>query len=611
MNKPSVSILTISQLARFDCLKILFECIKKQTYKNIKEWIIVDGSKSIDEGMCNQILINELINLANDINFQIKYIPYKDQSNLGELKNRANINATGDYLIWMDDDDYHVPGRIEYSVNKLLYSNKLVGGNINIYMFDINLNKCYKIKNNNIIIPNSLIYHKNFLKDHNYNNQHNFFEELSFLNNNYDNFEILIPETTIIKIIHNNNTNSDYKKLTLNAVMNNVNFMEKLEDSIRKFLIPDYFYEKYKNVLTEHIDEYINYDIVYYTGGHGILWDPTDQKLGGSEQAIVYLSENWNKLGKSVVVYGNFNKEKIYNGVVYKSWESFPFNKKAKILIVWRTSGILPLLDIDFKADKVIVDFHDNFSYTLAHLDRNKLMNFFEKVTKFNFKSEYHKLCFEEFINNKLDNNKYNIIMNGLRISSFLNKDESIIRNRYRFCYCSSYDRGLEHILENVWSHIYALEPQSEFHIYYGMEHLYDESFKQKLLGLMKQPGVIDHGRQPMEEIIKEKYTSTFHLYLSNTSAEIDCISIRESLLTGCIPIISKYGVFENRHGIQYIWDPTNKELGKMIANDIVNKMNDNIFIENAQKQLLGSNTIIDWSDIAKQWLTTFYTYAH
>jgi glycosyltransferase involved in cell wall biosynthesis len=606
MNKPTVSILTISQLSRIDCLKILFECIKKQTYENIKEWVIVDGSKSFDEGMCNQILVNELINSATNINFQIKYIPYKDQVTLGELKNRANQNASCDYIIWMDDDDYQIPGRVEYSLNKLLYSKKLVGGNINMFMFDVILGKCYKtsvpLEGSVVIIPNSLIYSKEFLKNHTYDNNNNVFEEISFLNNAIDQFEILIPETTFVKIIHNSNTNIRYKKITLSAAMGSVSHIEKLEDGIRRFLIPDYFNEKYKDVFIEN-DTYINYDIVYYTGGHGIQWDPTDHKLGGSEQAVVHLSENWVKLGKNIIVYGNFDKDKLYNGVTYQLWDKYPFNKKAKNLIVWRTPGILPLMDIDFKADNVIVDFHDNFSYTLAHLDKRKLFNFFEKINKFNFKSQYHKDSFEEFIGNKLDESKYNIILNGLRLNEFRNKDENLIRNPYRFCYCSSYDRGLEHILENVWSHIYAKEPKAEFHIYYGMEHLYDQAFKQKLTNLMNQPGVFDHGRQPMEEIIKEKYLSTFHLYLNTSVAEIDCISIRESLVTGCIPIISSFGVFATRHGIQYTWEPTNKELCKIVADDIINKMYDNEFIVNARQQLLGSNTIVDWSDIAKIWL--------
>ena len=34
--------------------------------------------------------------------------------------------------------------------------------------------------------------------------------------------------------------------------------------------------------------------------------------------------------------------------------------------------------------------------------------------------------------------------------------------------------------------------------------------------------------------------------------------------------------------------------------------MNNKQFIESARTQLMGSNTIIGWNDVAKQWLQTF-----
>jgi hypothetical protein len=138
------------------------------------------------------------------------------------------------------------------------------------------------------------------------------------------------------------------------------------------------------------------------------------------------------------------------------------------------------------------------------------------------------------------------------------------------------------------------------------MNGVQDEEYKNKMTLLLAQPGVMDHGRQPMEMIIREKYLSTFHIYLSDSIAEIDCISIRESLLTGCIPIISKFGVFQNRHGIQYNWDPTNKLLCKAIADNIINEMNNQKYIELARKQLMESTTIISWKSVAEFWSKNF-----
>jgi glycosyltransferase involved in cell wall biosynthesis len=596
MNKPTVSILTLTQLSRNDSLKITYDCILNQTYDNIKEWIIVDASQTVDEGTCNKALIDDFIK-SHQSKFTIKYIPHELNSTIGTLKNKANHNATGEYIIWFDDDDYHMPGRIEYSVNKLMHNNKSVGGNINVYIHNINTGKTYKT-NNNDLVSNSLIYKKMFLLNHSFPNNSNFNDKL-FLGTELSNMETLIPETTFVKLYHYHNTNKHLSNLV------------PLEDNVRKFLIPNSFYERFQTVFKsikpqENNDDYLNYDIVYFTGFSGIVWDPSDQKLGGSEQAVVKLSESWVKFNKTVVVYGNFDKEQILNGVEYKFAKTYPIDKKAKVLIIWRLPGVVPFLELEFKADKSILDLHDNFSYTLAHLDRTKLMKFLERITKANFKSIYHKNCFEEFINGKIEDTDFNIIPNGLRVDDFKVNKENVLRNPYRFCYCSSYDRGLEYILENVWPHVYAKEPRAEFHVYYGMDYIFNEQYKNKMRLLLSQPGVMDHGRQPMDIIIREKYLSSFHLYLSDTEAEIDCISIRESLITGCIPIISKLKVFGERHGIQYIWEPTNKNLGKMIGEDLVTKMYDTKSLDNAREQLKNSNTIISWTDVAQKWLDTF-----
>jgi hypothetical protein len=268
----------------------------------------------------------------------------------------------------------------------------------------------------------------------------------------------------------------------------------------------------------------------------------------------------------------------------------------------------------NFQAENLIIDFHDNFSYTIADLDSKLLSKLFDATTKINLKSKYHQDCFIEFLDskkiNQLSLNKYNIIPNGLRVIPFLNNkilnnNEFIIRNPYRFCYCSSYDRGLEPILEKIWPIIYKSQPLAELHIYYGMDYIFDDNFKNKMKSLFSHPGVMDHGRQSMELIIREKYLSTFHLYINNSIAEIDCISIKESLITGCIPIISNFGVFKDRHGIQVEWDPNNDNLCANIANIIINHMNNFELISQIRDIIKKSDLIIDWNNIAKQWIDT------
>jgi hypothetical protein len=608
----SVSLLTLTKLSTSCCLNNLVKIIRKQTYSNILEWIIIESSSNQEEGICNKIVINELISKNSDLKCKIKYVCYDSNNSNGYLRNKANHLAQGDIIMWLEESDFYFDNRVETCVGKLNITDKMLLGSNNIYVHDLILSKTFRVNLSsqfpNYVIQSGLTYKKEYLTNHKYLENEPNGEVSSFTNNYSEPVEHLILEQSLVQLIHNDNLLNKRQNI-IKTLIDNVPGWNKLLDETINIFVPNDYYKLYKKQFISN--EYLNYDIVYFTGMHGIIWDPEDMKLGGSEQAVVHLSKHWVKMGKNVIVYGNFTTDKTVDGVVYSRWYNFKFEKKIKNLIVWRTPGIVFLMQLPFKADNIIVDFHDNFSYTLAHLKSSPLLDIFlNKVTKFNFKSIYHLKCYEEFVGYKLPESKFNIIMNGVRVKEFsnnyiLNDNKPIVRNPYRFCYCSSYDRGLETILEKMWPIIYQNEPRAELHVYYGMEHIYDMNFKNKLIRLLSQPGVTDHGRQPMEVVANEKYQSTFHLYLNNSVAEIDCISIRESLVTGCIPIISNFGVFAERHGLQFPWDPNNDSHCKLISNDITNKMKDFNFTENARNQLMKSSTIVDWDVIAKTWLNT------
>jgi hypothetical protein len=123
---------------------------------------------------------------------------------------------------------------------------------------------------------------------------------------------------------------------------------------------------------------------------------------------------------------------------------------------------------------------------------------------------------------------------------------------------------------------------------------------------LLAQPGVMDHGRQPMDIIIREKYMSSFHLYVSNTPIEIDCISIRESLATGAIPLISNYGVFKNREGVHFELDEKDAKCYQMIGVKIGQLLKQGDKLNGYREQLKKSNLLINWINIAKKWIELF-----
>jgi hypothetical protein len=570
-----VSIITITQLIRHESFKLLIDYIQNQTYKNIIEWIIIDGSPTIDDSNTN-------FNLIKNLNITYPKIIYKGHINNNEINKKniiTNLNndINGDIIIYMDDDDYYFPSFIEYIVSKMINSNKNIASSQFLYVHDIILNKTFKI--NYDISP--FIYRKNC--DIN------------------DEIEYLLSEYLVIKLVHNNNNFFNKTLICTSSIYNN-DKVHKLEDEIINFLIPDKYYMKYKELYITNNN--FDYDIVYFIGGFSIIWSPTDTNLSGSEQAIVKLSENWVKEGKKVIVYGNFTNLININGVDYDNWLKFPYEKKINKLILWRKSGILSIISNDYKADNTIIDLHDNM-FVFNDIKKEVLINFFNKIDYINLKSEYHKESFINYFGNEFEN-KINIIPNGINVEQFSINNENVIRQPYRFCFCSSYDRSLADILRYIWPHIYKAENRAELHIYYGMDYIYDDNFKNTMQFIIgSTQGVMEHGRQDINTIIREKYMSTFHLYICNAESETDCINVKESLVAGCIPIISDFGVFKERHGLQY---PINKielteEIYKNIALDIINKMKNSEFIENCRNTLKTSNTIISWSTVANIWL--------
>jgi glycosyltransferase involved in cell wall biosynthesis len=544
--------------------------------------------------------------------FNTRYIPFTGLK-LGGLRNVSNREAKGDIIVCMDDDDFYFPDRIEHCVDKLTHSDCLIAGCNDILIYDYILKRYFSVHLNTLgkhhSTNNALAYKREYLKNHCYDYNKDIGEETLFLNNFTEPIVQLDTYKTLILSSHGMNTFNKRELLTNGLLKYEVLLNGSgIPDTYRPMplgtnLIPKPLFDRYCKLFVK--EEPSPYDIVYFAGSFSIEWDPVDKRLGGSEQAIVELSKAWTNQGKKVAVYGNIRNTGTFDNVDYKNWKEFPYHHTFKCLIVWRLMGLcLVVPPFHIKADRIILDLHDNLSTSPEFIYvYSKHKDIFSEVY---FKSEYHKNELEKAL--KAPIKSYKIIPNGIRVKDFLDKTRGnnglvIKKNPYRFCYTACYTRGLVDILEKIWPVIFKLEPKAEFHVYYGMDHVSDATLKEKLNKLLSQPGVMDHGRQPMDIIIREKYMSSFQLYLSLTNAEIDCINIRESLITGCIPILSDFGIFKTRDGLHYKeYNPNNIPVCNAIAIDIVNKMKNEDFLDETRAALKKSNTIISWEKIAELW---------
>jgi len=174
---------------------------------------------------------------------------------------------------------------------------------------------------------------------------------------------------------------------------------------------PDFQNEAFIQVIANQVQEprtWKSNEIAYFAswGGPGIAeWTPENLKegLGGSETAVIHLSEQWAKLGYTVTVYTDVGeKGGEYNGVTYKHWSTFNWNDMFNILILWRSPH---LLDRDIHAHKLYMDLHDVVSQVEWTPER---MN---KVNKVFFKSQYHRSMLP-----KLPDEKAEVISNGIEL---------------------------------------------------------------------------------------------------------------------------------------------------------------------------------------------------
>jgi glycosyltransferase involved in cell wall biosynthesis len=595
----NISIVTISQFDRFGCITILMDLIKNQTYySRILEWIIVDGSKNATDAELNKMNIDSLRPL---INIPIKYVEYEEDVKLGQLRNKSNMACTGDVIVCMDDDDYYMPQRVEHAYEELMKSDKLIAGSSCIHIYDYLLDGefVFSAFAGNHSTNNCMAYKKEYLSSHKHDSNVTHAEETSFTNNFTEPMIQLDVLKTIVVNSHNTNTYNKREIIVKGIYGMNVPVKSHLRT------IPNKYYTQYKSIFVKPGKS--PYDIVYMAGCMSADWNPTDKTLGGSEQAIVHLTQEWTKEGKKVAVYGKV-PQMIHEGVDYFPFGMFPYNYTFRILICWRMSGLAAI----FKpcAERIYLDLHDTCSlspgFDQLYASKQKL------ISKIFFKSNFHKNDFETVLKTTFNPEQYAVIPNGIRVSDFkdntkLNNGQALVRNPYRFCYCSCYTRGLQHILQHIWPIIYKHEPKAELHVYYGMNLVNNQKFKMEMQFLLGQPGVMDHGRQPMDMIVREKYMSSYHLYISDTKAETDCISIRESLITGAIPLISNSGVFADRGGIHFALDTSNVETMNNIGKSIIKLFDfsqDNL--DKTRAKLAQHSSIVTWEDVAKTWIAAF-----
>ena len=195
---PFVSIVTPT-FNRRPFIKAMFECYKHQTYpKERMEWIIIDDGTDKIKDLIESSGINE-----------IKYFALDKKITLGKKRNMLHDKSKGDIIVYMDDDDYYPPTRVEHAVTMLKQSpNTLIAGSSELFIYFKKINEMYSFgpyKPNHATAA-TFAFKRKLLTKTRYNETACLAEEKEFLKNYTFPMVQLDPKHVILVFSHSHNT---------------------------------------------------------------------------------------------------------------------------------------------------------------------------------------------------------------------------------------------------------------------------------------------------------------------------------------------------------------------------------------------------------------------
>lgn len=339
-------------------------------------------------------------------------------------------------------------------------------------------------------------------------------------------------------------------------------------------------------------------DIAIFCGGTVEEWTPDSVKtgIGGSEEAVINMGNQLTKLGYHVTVYNQIFEAKQFNGVWYRPWYEYNQNDLWDYLIGWRN---VELFEANHRAKRKYLWLHDLINpddYTEARL---------KNIDKIIVLSEYHKEPLKH-----LPAEQFFVTSNGVDVSLFNGPQPK--RDPYKMIWTSSYDRGLEHLL-NFWPEILRKYPKATLHICYGWggfdaqwgnnpeRMAWKRAITEKMARL---EGVYELGRISHKEVAQEMLSSNIWPY-SSTWLETNCITALKAQIAGAIPVSTTLGALNEtvKYGIKVDADLTTDEGRRRYFNALLDTLSKVGEFEE-QRTLMRTTiaTQYSWEAIAKTW---------
>lgn len=199
---PFVSVCTPT-FNRRPFIKSAIECFNHQTWpKSRMEWIVVDdGTDSVAD-------------LFEGVD-RVRYIREETKMPLGKKRNLMHTHAKGEYIVYMDDDDYYPPERVEHAVRTLMSNpTAMCAGSSEIYIWFKHIYQMWQFGpyGPNHATAGTFAFRRELLKSSRYEDDAALAEEKAFLKDYTVPFVQLDPLKTILVFSHEHNT-FDKRKL--------------------------------------------------------------------------------------------------------------------------------------------------------------------------------------------------------------------------------------------------------------------------------------------------------------------------------------------------------------------------------------------------------------
>ena len=240
--KPFVSICTPT-FNRRPFIPAAIKCYLHQDYPRDKlEWIIIDdGTDPIED-------------LVKDIS-GVKYFRYDDKMVLGKKRNLMHEKASGEIIVYMDDDDYYPPCRVSHAVDRLRKDkHALCAGSSEIYIWFKHIQQMVKFGpyGPNHATAGTFAFKRELLDQTSYDETAALAEEKAFLKNYSIPFVQLDPMKTILVFSHEHNT-FDKREL---LKMRNPKFVNDSDKKVEEFVKEEDLKTFFMNEVSELLVDY-------------------------------------------------------------------------------------------------------------------------------------------------------------------------------------------------------------------------------------------------------------------------------------------------------------------------------------------------------------------